>query len=45
VIKLEKNEMGGEHSMSVGEEKRVRGFGGESRGRKATWKIYMYIGR
>jgi hypothetical protein len=37
--KMEKNEMGGACSAYGGEERRIQGFGGETRGKEATWKI------
>jgi hypothetical protein len=35
---IEKNEMGGACSTHRGEKSCIQGFGGETRGKKATWK-------
>jgi len=35
---MEKNEMGMECSMYGGEERCIKGFGGETWGKKTTWK-------
>jgi hypothetical protein len=32
-------EMGGEYSMYGGEERRIQGLGGKTRGKETTWKI------
>jgi hypothetical protein len=39
---MEKNEMGEACSMCRGEEKCIKGFGGETWGIEATWKIQAY---
>jgi hypothetical protein len=36
--KTEKNEMGGICSAYGGEERRIQGFGGETRGKETTWE-------
>jgi hypothetical protein len=35
---IEKNEMGGACSAYGGEERRIQGFGGETRGKETTWE-------
>ena len=41
---MEKDEMGGEYSTYGGEERRLRGFGGETWGKETTWKAQAYMG-
>jgi hypothetical protein len=35
---IKKNEMGGALARVGGRERRMQGFGGETRGKEATWK-------
>jgi hypothetical protein len=36
--KIENNEMGGACSMSVGEERRIKGYGGENLRKETSWE-------
>ena len=41
---IEKDEMGGACSTYGGEERRMKGLGGETSGKETTWKTQAWVG-